>query len=41
MKTYNTMIKNYTAVIKQLAELLPEGSEEADEIISFMRSKKK
>ena len=39
MKTYNTMIKNYTAVIKQLAELLPEAPEAADDIISFMRSK--
>ena len=41
MKTYNTMIKNYTAVMKQLAELLPEGSEEADEIMAFMKGKKK
>lgn len=41
MKTYNAMIKNYTSVMKQLAELLPEGSEEASEIIAFMRGKKK
>lgn len=41
VKTYNTMIKNYTAVMKQLADLLPEGSEEADEIMAFMKGKKK
>lgn len=41
LKSYNTMIKNYTAVMKQLADLLPDGSKEADEIMEFMRGKKK
>jgi seryl-tRNA(Sec) selenium transferase len=41
MKTYNTMIKNYTTVMKQLADLLPEGAEEADELLAYVGRKKK
>ena len=36
-KTYNTTIKNYMAIIKQLNEMLPEGKQinEDDEFIKF------
>ena len=41
VEIYNTMIKNYTAVIKQLLELLPEGEEnKEDELMSFIRGGK-
>ena len=37
VEIYNTMVKNYTAVIKQLLELLPEGEgNEEDELLSFI-----
>lgn len=31
VEIYNTMIKNYTAIIKQLTELLPEGETKEDD----------
>lgn len=31
VEIYNTMIKNYTAIIKQLTDLLPEGDEKEDD----------
>lgn len=35
---YNTMIKNYTAIIRQLLELLPaDQSAEEDELLGFLR----
>lgn len=35
---YNTMIKNYLSVIKQLCEYLPDDSKkEADELMNFIR----
>ena len=37
---YNTMIKNYTSVIKQLLEQLPKGSGEEDELMGFIKGKK-
>ena len=37
VEIYNTMVKNYTAVIKQLLELLPEGGgEKEDELLAFI-----
>ena len=33
---YNTMIKNYTSVIKQLLDLLPSGSGNNDELLEFL-----
>jgi len=37
---YNTMIKNYMQIIKQLAELLPSESPEASrEIMEFLRAR--
>lgn len=41
IEIYNTMIKNYMQVIKQLAELLPEESSAANqEIIKFLSGEK-
>lgn len=40
LKSYNTMIKNYTQVIKQLVDLMPQGAEEADELLAFVKRKK-
>lgn len=40
VKSYNTMIKNYNMVVKQLAELLPEDAEEADELLMHIRGVK-
>ena len=41
VEIYNTMVKNYTAVIKQLLELLPEGEgHEEDELLSFINGGK-
>lgn len=34
---YNTMIKNYSSVIRQLIDLLPTKSKEADELLSFIK----
>lgn len=36
VETYNTMIKNYASVIKQLCEFLPEGQKEGDELLEFL-----
>ena len=36
VEVYNTMIKNYTAVIRQLLELLPETSKSSDELMEFL-----
>lgn len=36
---YNTMIKNYTAVMKALADILPENGEESDELIDFLKGR--
>lgn len=39
VETYNTMIKNYIMVVKQIAEVLPKGSPEAEkEIMEFLKS---
>lgn len=41
MDVYNTMIKNYTAVIKQLIELLPEDDKNSeDELMDFLNRSK-
>ncbi|MGO5053576.1 hypothetical protein ACTQ6A_13910 [Lachnospiraceae bacterium LCP25S3_G4] len=37
---YNTMIKNYTSVIKQLLDLLPDGQRGSDELMDFISGKK-
>ena len=35
---YSTLIKNYTTVLKQLIDLLPDGKKEAeDELMSFLK----
>ena len=37
VEIYNTMIKNYAAVVRQLLELLPEGNgNERDELTAFI-----
>lgn len=35
-EVYNTMIKNYSSVIKQLLELLPEEKVKSDELMDFI-----
>ena len=42
-KVYNSMIKNYSSVIKQLLELLPEdkSKDAADELMEFVKGAKK
>lgn len=39
-KAYNSMIKNYTTVMRTLADMAPEG-EEDDELMQFLNRKKK
>lgn len=39
LKSYNTMIKNYNTVMKQLIDLLPEDTEEVDELLLHIRGK--
>ena len=39
LEAYNTIIKNYNSVIKQLLDILPEGVE-ADELESFLGGRK-
>ena len=39
-KAYNSMIKNFTAVMRTLADMAPEG-EEDDELMQFLSGKKK
>lgn len=41
LKNYNQMIKNFCAASKQLSELFPEDSEEADELLLFVGRNKK
>lgn len=41
IKAYNIMFKNYSTAMKQLIELLPQGTEEADELLMFVKGKKK
>lgn len=43
LRSYNTTIKNYTSVIKQIADLLPEGSkkQEGEDLLKFIASGKK
>ena len=41
-KTYNTMIKNYNSLIKQLIDMVPETTaEEKDELLDFLGNGKK
>lgn len=40
VEIYNTMIKNYSSVIKQLVDLLPDGSKSGgDELLDFISGK--
>ena len=42
MKNYNSLIKNYTTIMKQLFDFLPdrgEGTKEKDEFLSFIKGK--
>lgn len=40
VEIYNTMIKNYSSVIKQLVDLLPNGTKiEGDELLDFISGK--
>lgn len=41
IKAYNVMFKNYSVAMKQLIELLPQGTDEADELMLFVKGKKK
>ena len=36
---YNSMIKNYTSVIKQINDLLPDAPAPDDELTSFLKNK--
>ena len=38
LEVYNTMIKNFTTIIKTLCDMLPEGSSAASELLEFSRS---
>lgn len=40
-KSYNTMIRNYNTVIKTLSDMLPEDTEEKDELTEFLLSGRK
>lgn len=40
VEIYNTMIKNYSSVIKQLVDLLPDGEKSGgDELLDFLSGK--
>lgn len=40
VEIYNTMIKNYTSVVKQLVDLLPDGAASGgDELLDFISGK--
>ena len=39
-KTYNTMIRNYTKIIKQIGELIP-SEEGSDELMDFLKKRKR
>jgi len=36
VEVYNAMIKNYSSVIKQLMDLLPEDRKDSDELMDFL-----
>lgn len=40
VEIYNTMIKNYMGVIKQLVDLLPEDNTSGDELLDFIGAKR-
>ena len=41
-KTYNAMIRNYTSLVKQMIDMLPEDKAEAqDELMAFVKKAKK
>lgn len=37
VEVYNTMIKNYASIIKQLIDLLPTRTAAADELLTFIK----
>ena len=39
MDVYNAMIKNYTSVIKQLGDLLPDAPPPDDELTRFLKGR--
>ena len=40
VEIYNTMIKNYSSIIKQLVDLLPDGTKSSgDELLDFISGK--
>jgi hypothetical protein len=39
VEIYNTMIKNYSSIIKQLVDLLPDGAGSGDELLDFISGK--
>ncbi len=39
-KTYNTMIKNYTSIIKTLSDITPQSENEEDPLLSYLAKKK-
>lgn len=43
LKSYNTTIKNYTSVVKQIAELLPDTNKKTDgeDLLKFLAGGKK
>jgi len=41
IKSYNTMIKNYTSIIKTLSEITPSGEGEDDEFMTYLAKKNK
>ena len=41
IKAYNIMFKNYSTAMKQLIDLLPQGAEEEDELLMFVKGKKR
>ena len=36
---YNSMIKNYTSVIKQINDILPDAPSAEDELTAFLKAK--
>jgi len=41
VKAYNTMIKNYISIVKQLIELTPQAKDKGDELLNFLEKKPK
>ena len=39
VEIYNTMIKNYSSIIKQLVDLLPDGAGGGDELLDFINGR--